>query len=1033
MRDVFCGWCPSSGECQPGLVDGPLDKPCLRGWLHTPLSRDTPGDQAAQEYMPSRNVSDSLHSMCVLNDQQVAAQVRAKVEKERAFNETQREAYMQCSPCTGTWPQCDCGGNDPLQPPKPLEPSQVQMENGEATSVSAEPQEEQSEEEKEVTATVEAARRVAEKRAKYETAKSLADSLKFGNATEWIKARREARQRDYALRIERAKQEVVAREVALGAANSELRDSREAMATAAEDKELYKKRQKHVESAGVVRNKGEAEVQNATAAVDRLRVRIAEEEEAALEGDMEALKKAHEMALMDEALRQQRAVQLGKKRALADEAAAMEKEAAASAKVAQENLKVAEDVYVEKAAAGGDDAHAEHEKVREAQRVYSKEVSRQRMAAAEARVAGMEVAFDDAKLAAEMGADAPQRNALRGNAPAKEQAAKDDGADEEEFGAEAEKEAEKVLGVTKEGGNADEEGDEEPQGAAGGAADTKDQIREAPSAGDLGGDEDEGADGEGGDGSGSEGPTLEEELAEFAGLSPAHRVAALRVKLEEAQMKLQQAKKEYEESGACGGSTGGRPACPELMEEGARDVLWRQEIADVLQRVADANSPDVAASMQADIYEREAREARRAVRGNATALAEGSGSGVDPSQMTLKALQEVLAKAHERVESREEASRDAEDKLAEALEDGSKSAAEAARIRLRHKQRELKDAQAQVEKLEAQRATLEEAARGAMASQKEKAARAELEQARAENDTAAAKEAEAAVTEAVRVSGAMGNASADAMANMSTGEAREAQERLEEEVQSELKDTETALARGNESAQQLSQREEELGSYVEQLSLHVNRTEQRGGNATGLEQSMAQLLALARKMEQRVGNVVAASEEAQRRHAVVEEEEGSGEKSGEEHRERERQAQAEVAELTSKQQGVQKEVSELEARVEKDPQDKEAQQQLQGKEQELQKVAVDVAKKEEEMGEAVDEGAKARRKEEEEEKEEAGDGSGSVATVIHDLPDGGPTVQDRIMHFGGVRAVPVGVHDRLSHQFERRQRFAEQGVMLPDQ
>lgn len=1022
MRDVFCGWCPSSGTCQPGVVDGPLDKPCLRGWLHTPLSRDTPGDQAAQEYMPSRNVSQSLHSMCLLNDQKVAAQVRQKVEKERAFNETQRESYMQCSPCTGTWPRCDCGGNDPLQAPEPLEPSQVRMEDGEAKSVAAEPQAEESEEEKGVTATVEAARRVAKKRAEYESARSLAESLQFGNATKWIQARREARQRDYGLRIARAKQDVVGRKVALEAAEAELRRSREAMATASEDKELYKERQQHVESAGVVRDKAEAEVQNATASVDKLRVRIAEEEEAALEEDMEALKKAHEMALMDEALRQQRAVQLGKKRALADEAVAMEKEAAAAAKVAQQNLKVAEDSYVDKAAGGGSDAHAAHDKVREAQRVYSKEVSRQRMAAAEAKVAGLEVAYDDAKLAAEEGTEAPQRKALRGNAPAREQAVKDEEADEEAFGAEAEAEAEKVMGVTKEGGDADEEGDEAPQGAAGGAADTKDQIREAPSAGDLGGDEEaDGGEGEGGD----SGSSLQAELAKLAKLSPAHRVAALRVQLEEAQLALEEAKKHYEEGGSCGRSADGKVACPELMEESARDVLWRREIADILQRVADTKAPGVSASLQADHYEREAREAQRAVQGNVSVLSgdgSGSGSGVDPSQMTLKALQEVLAKAHERVKSRKEAVRDAESKMATALEEGTKSTAEAARIRLRHKQRELKDAEAQVQKLEAQRATLEEAARGAMAAQKEEAARAELERARADNDTAAAAEAEEAVAEAERVSDAMRNASGDAMANMSVSEAREAQERLEKEVQSELSDTEVALGRGNESVEDMGRREQQLGSYAEQLSLHVNRTRQRGANATGLEQSMGQLLRQARAMQTQVSNAVTAVREARSRHTAAEEEEessGGGEEEDEaERRGKEREAQAEVAGLTSKQQGVQKEVAELEARLEKDPQDADAEQQLRSKERELQDVAVSVAKKEEEAERAVADGAKKRR---EEEKETEASSRGNVATVTHDLPNG-ETVRDMV-------TVPVPQWSTV----DGKARFAAQHAMLPNQ
>lgn len=69
------------------------------------------------------------------NDLLTGQAVEAEVREEKRRNATEAERIQKCDPCEGEWPNCDCGGNEEVEPPRPMSEDYVVRQVDEAVGV----------------------------------------------------------------------------------------------------------------------------------------------------------------------------------------------------------------------------------------------------------------------------------------------------------------------------------------------------------------------------------------------------------------------------------------------------------------------------------------------------------------------------------------------------------------------------------------------------------------------------------------------------------------------------------------------------------------------------------------------------------------------------------------------------------------------------------------------------------------------------------------------------------------------------------
>jgi hypothetical protein len=161
LADPYCGWCGMTGRCEEGNQAGSVGEYCPRGWIASPMhgawgpmsgrarrhelvdanakksvdadaNTDSNMEADADDIGPNAEDDDEddndvwlqsvneqlsilakLPDICATNTREADTLVRKKIGEEIDRQARLRKARETCAPCGGTWPFCDCGGNEP--------------------------------------------------------------------------------------------------------------------------------------------------------------------------------------------------------------------------------------------------------------------------------------------------------------------------------------------------------------------------------------------------------------------------------------------------------------------------------------------------------------------------------------------------------------------------------------------------------------------------------------------------------------------------------------------------------------------------------------------------------------------------------------------------------------------------------------------------------------------------------------------------------------------------------------------------------
>lgn len=120
VADPFCGWCSSTNSCEEGTSAGPiagLGSGCVKGtYAHAPMMPDASARTIEALVSSSKESMEShqraLSNICESAHLNASKHLMMVIAEERKVNETLKDLIRTCTPCSGTWPSCNCEGHE---------------------------------------------------------------------------------------------------------------------------------------------------------------------------------------------------------------------------------------------------------------------------------------------------------------------------------------------------------------------------------------------------------------------------------------------------------------------------------------------------------------------------------------------------------------------------------------------------------------------------------------------------------------------------------------------------------------------------------------------------------------------------------------------------------------------------------------------------------------------------------------------------------------------------------------------------------